>query len=250
MNSTTQSAHHESNIHILLTNRDGGFSQAPYHSMNLGTHVNDHLPHVLSNRQALANRYGLRVEQFVYMNQVHGNSVAVIEKADGTIPQCDAMVTQTPGVVLMVLVADCVPIVLSDPSRQVVAVAHAGWRGTVSKITANVLNVMNDMYGCQSQDIQITIGPAIGRCCYQVGHEVIESVHQNCPEVISALIPQGDATHFDLHGANRQILIENGINPNQIHQHQQCVCCHSEQWFSYRASGGRTGRFGMGVWIQ
>ena len=237
-------------INVLLTDRHGGCSQHPYHSLNLGSHVNDYLPDVIENRRLLAQKHHLAASDFVYMNQVHGTDVRVISSNASPINDCDAMITTVPGLVLMVLVADCVPMVFADVRKNVVAVAHAGWRGTVGGIGAKVIAAMCEGWDCCAEDIHVIIGPSICACCYNVGEEVLQSIDDTHPEMRSAIIRKGNQHFFDLQLANVTHLIGRGVLPAHIDRHAQCVCCHSDQWFSYRASGGTTGRFGMGIWID
>lgn len=237
-------------IHVLLTDRHGGCSQHPYHSLNLGTHVNDHLPDVIENRRMLAEKHHLAASDFVYMNQVHGTQVRVITSNASPVNDCDAMITTVPGLVLMVLVADCVPMVFADVKKNVVAVAHAGWRGTVGGIGAKVIAAMHENWACRPGDIHVIIGPSIGSCCYNVGEEVLKAIDDTHPEMRSAVIQNENQYFFDLQLANVTHLIGQGVLPEHINRHTQCVSCHSQQWFSYRASGGTTGRFGMGIWID
>ena len=235
----------------FITTRHGGHSNAPFHSFNLGLHVNDNVEDVLKNRHQLAQHLNVANSNVVYMNQVHGNRVEMIDSVvDGYIPECDAMITTLKDVVLMVLVADCVPIVFADSQQSVIAVAHAGWRGTVQQITAEVLTKMQHECHCNLSDIKVMLGPSIGCCCYKIGAEVVDNVNRSIPFASDSIINRNGDLYLDLHLANRQVLIHHGVPDNNIITESKCVACNNQQWFSYRASGGVTGRFGMGIYMK
>jgi hypothetical protein len=152
--------------HIALTDRVGGVSTEPYAQLNLARHVGDDAGAVEENRRRLAGEIGLPVGWVVFMNQVHGGEVAVV---DGQWPaqpaDVDALVTRSAEVVLAVLVADCVPVLLADPSARVVAVAHAGRRGLLANIVGSTVEVMRDL---GARQIHARVGPAVCGRCYEV----------------------------------------------------------------------------------
>ena len=167
-----------------VTARSGGVSSGPYATLNLSLSVGDDPGRVLENRRRLAAAFGAAPGDFVFARQVHGAGVAVVAEADrgsGTqslddaIPGADALVTTSPGVVLAILTADCVPIVLHDPVAGVLACVHAGWRGTVARVTAATLAAMQGL-GTRPSDVIAGIGPAVGADRYQVGPDVHQAV--------------------------------------------------------------------------
>lgn len=247
-----------SNLAHFITTRAGGVSLFPYNSLNLGLHTNDNSDHVLANRSLLADATGIAKENFLYASQVHSGDVKIIDSAaieNGILsqnPRTDATITNLPGICLMVMVADCVPVLLFDPVKRVSAVIHAGWRGTVHHITSNTVYAMVEHFGCDPSDIIAGIGPSIGPCCYEVGEDVRDFVAQSFGTTEGYLILKNDSPkpHFDLWYANQKQLADNGLNQENIETSEICTQCNSDIFFSSRASGGVTGRFAAGICIK
>jgi len=244
-----------SNLAHFITTRSGGVSLPPYNSLNLGLHTNDNPVHVLTNRKLLVVKTGIAEDRFLYASQVHSGDVKIIDKTaieKGVLsnnPRTDATITNMTGICLMVMVADCVPILLFDPVKRVSAVVHAGWRGTVHKITSNTIRSMADHFGCHPANILGGIGPSIGPCCYEVGEDVKEFVTQSFGTTEGYLVQENPVSkpHFDLWYANNKQLTDNGVKPENIEMSELCTRCHSDIFFSSRASGGITGRFAAGI---
>lgn len=161
----------------------------------------------------------------------------------------DALVTNTPGVALMLRFADCVPIALYDPYRHVVALAHAGWKGTIGRIAQKTVRAMGEVCGSRPADIMAGIGPAIGPCCYQIGEDVVQKVRETFALGSLPFQQRVDGSlFFDLWEANRRQLAALGIK--RIESATLCTACHNDEFFSHRADGGRTGRFGVVIGIR
>jgi polyphenol oxidase len=167
-------------LDAVVTTRHGGVSTAGYASLNLALHVGDEPAAVLENRRRVAAALGADQADFVFCDQSHGNHVATVTAADrgrGTLRRADsiaatdAVVTRDPGTVLVVLVADCVPIILVDPEAQVLGCVHAGWRGTVARTARSALAAMCSL-GAHPEDVIAGIGPSVAAASYQVGEEV------------------------------------------------------------------------------
>jgi len=241
-------------IHFVTT-RAGGISRAPYHSLNLGLHTADNPVHVRENRTRLAAETGIAADKFLYANQVHSGDVKVIDSAaveSGILaqnPRTDATITALPGICLIVMVADCVPVLLFDPVKKVSAVIHAGWRGTVKHITSNTINAMVNHFGCDPADIIAGIGPSIGPCCYEVGAEVKQVAEQSFGTTQGFLVTReySSKPHFDLWYANRKQLTDTGVKPENIETSELCTRCNQNTFYSSRASAGVTGRFAAGI---
>ena len=215
-----------------VTARSGGVSSGPYATLNLSLSVGDDPGCVLENRRRLAGSFGASPQDFVFARQVHGAGVRVVGAADrgsGTfrlddaIADADALVTKSPGVVLAMLTADCVPIVLHDPVAGVLACVHAGWRGTVAGVTAAALAAMQTL-GSRPSDVIAGIGPAIAAARYQVGADVRQAVTQAFgPAATIFARPDArpgagpDRWLLDLWAANRHALVEAGVPAPQIH---------------------------------
>jgi polyphenol oxidase len=254
------------NVAAYFSTRIGGTSQPPYQSLNLGLHVGDQEQLVIENRQLLSNTVHMPLSHWVAAEQVHGNAVAIIGENEigrgsldyeTAIPKTDALVTDQSGILLTTYAADCVPILFYS-AQGVIAVAHAGWRGTVEKIAARTVQVMCNHFGCEPADIHATIGPSIGPCCYEVDRKVYDAfavigLADVCTETKGAN-PIAGATgtakstlekHWmcDLWSANKRILQEQAKIPeSNILLAQQCTSCHNELYFSHRKENGRTGR--------
>ena len=155
-----------------FTNRLGGFSQGVYSSLNLGDHVGDAPSDILRNRELLRKEYG----PVQFMNQVHGNRIAIIESVADEQPTADALITGIPGTTLAVMVADCIPLLLT--SREVVAAVHVGRRGLVNQVAIETLKLMREM---GAHDISATIGPAICGSCYEVSENIFQEVTSQFP---------------------------------------------------------------------
>ena len=214
-----------SGVDAAVTARSGGVSSGPYESLNLSLSVGDDPGCVLENRRRLATAFGADLGDFVFATQVHGAGVRVVDDADrgaGAYPldDADALVTASPGVVLAILTADCVPIVLHDPVAGVLACVHAGWRGTVAGVTAAALAAMQRL-GARPADVTAGIGPAIGADRYQVGPDVHEAVTRTFgPAAAEFTRPDPSAPGrwlLDLWAANRHALRQAGVPGPRIH---------------------------------
>lgn len=246
----------------LSTIRNGGLSG----SFNLSLRAGDDPEDVIDNRARLSRVIGVSPESLTFVRQVHGADVAVVTKkdagrgaldADAAIPAADAMITNLPGVPLVILVADCAVVSLYDPRHGAVGIAHAGWRGTAAGIAASTVAAMSDAYGSTPAELIAGIGPSIGPCCYEVGAEVVGRFRDSMPlgadRVIrnpSTFSAEGEARpahrgkkHLDLWLANRLGLESAGLRSDHIDTAGICTSCHSDVFFSHRAEKGNTGRF-------
>lgn len=229
--------------------RLGGVSTGIYDSLNVGSTVGDHPGRVMENRHRVASAMGVRDDQTVTTWQVHGAAVLVVDQLgpqEWPPPKADAIITAREGVPLVMRYADCVPILLFDPVRRVLGMAHAGWRGTVAGAGVATAQAMVDQFGCNPDDILAGIGPSIGPCCYEVGPEVVEQVHAafgGSDGLIHLANKNGGNSRFDLWEANRRTLEQVGIR--QIEMSGICSSCNTHEFYSHRAEAGQTGRFAM-----
>lgn len=214
-------------VDVAVTTRSGGVSAGPYDSLNLSFSVADDPGAVLENRRRVAAAFDAEPGDFVFARQVHGGRAEVVAAADrgrGTlrlddaIPGADALVTADPGTVLTILVGDCVPIVLYDPAAHVLACVHAGWRGTVARITEATLAAMADL-GARPERVLAGVGPAIAPDRYQVGDEVAAEVRR-CLAAEADRVLRPDETGrwlLDLWTANRLLLTAAGVPDAQVY---------------------------------
>lgn len=240
-------------VKAFFTGRRGGISAGPYSSLNLAYHVGDHEVAVRENRRRVGEYMGFEYETWVNAQQVHGRQVAVVGAEDRgrgalslstALPQTDGMITSIPGVVLAAYFADCVPLLFFDPENRAIGLAHAGWRGTVLKISQAILEAMRQAFGTKAETCQVLLGPHIGPCCYQVGEEVKiagEQVFGPAWEMVWQY--REGKGYLDLAGANSLALVEAGIPLENVRVANACTACQHQTFYSYRAAGGITGRF-------
>jgi len=168
------------------------------------------------DREKLQKKVGSK--KLLFMKQTHSDKVEVVDK-NSSVKECDAMVTSDKGIALCVVVADCIPVVLTDMMQQVVAVAHAGRVGSYKQIVKKTIAKMCEEFTCKEENIQVVFGPSIRKCCYEVGSEVIQG-HKE-------FVSQRDGKlYLDLIELNKQGLKNLEIIPT-------CTCC-DENYFSYR----------------
>ncbi len=231
-------------LHGVFT-RLGGVSQKPFDSLNLSVSVPDDHQSVMENRRRFYAVVGVDRSAAVHTIQVHGAHVAAVGLSDVKVvqPATDGLVTDTPNLPLVMAFADCAPIMFYDPVRCVVGISHAGWRGTVAGICQATIAKMVDVFGCRPADIRAAIGPAIGPCCYEVGHDVLDAAKKSFGEIDGLIVPgRGGRLFFDQWAANELALYRAGVR--EIERSDMCTACHVDEFYSHRAEGGRTGRFG------
>jgi hypothetical protein len=213
-------------VDAAVTSRHGGVSEGPYASLNLGLHVGDDPDRVVENRRRAAGTIGLGLDHLVVCRQTHGAHVATVGVADrgrgarsdvDVVDATDALVTTDADVGLVVMVADCVPIVLVDPDTRALACVHAGWRGTVAGVTTATVGRLVEL-GAEPGRLVAAVGPAIAADRYQVGPEVVEAATAALGPAVDALVaPDGTGRWtFDVQGANLHQLRAAGVPPEQI----------------------------------
>ncbi|MBN2502848.1 MAG: peptidoglycan editing factor PgeF [Anaerolineales bacterium] len=232
--------------HGVFTRR-GGVSPAPWDALNAGLTVGDAPDNVLENKlrsfKALGRDYASVFDSWL----VHDTGVLFAEAPRPaemqSPPQGDIILTDNPDVTLFMRFADCVPILLYDPARRVVGLAHAGWMGTVKQVGAAAVEAMVARYGSNPADIKAAIGPSISPEKYEVGAEVVAQVQAAFGADAATLLPRfNGSTHFDLWAANRLVLEQAGVE--KIAVAGICTASNLDDWYSHRAEDGKTGRFG------
>jgi len=233
-----------------LTDRRGGVSRAPFDSLNLGLHVGDNVDDVLENRSRAASELGATLDDLVVANQTHGSTVAIVDESDrgrgarsldDALPETDGLVTETPGLVLCVLVADCVPLLLIDEKAGRLGVVHAGWRGAASGIVASAVATLRAL-GSSPEDLTAIVGPSIGLHQFEVGEEVVEALRLSGQS--NRVNRQGSRPHVDLAGVVADQLVEAGLEQRNLTVSQQATGRAHGEYFSAR-DGQPTGRFGI-----
>src|SRR5512138_2357798 len=235
-----------SNVVQGVFTRQGGVSPAPWGTLNVGGTVGDEHGRVQENRRRSFEALGRELRPMFDVWQVHSADVFFDEAPrphEAELYKADIIFTDRPGVTLYMRFADCVPILLHDPKKRVVGLAHAGWLGTVRGAAAAVVQAMAEHYGSRPEDILAAIGPSIGPDHYEVGPDVIAKVEASFDAAAAQLISQhGGKAHLDLWQANRLQLEQSGVT--HIEVAGLCTACHLEDWYSHRAEKGKTGRFG------
>jgi polyphenol oxidase len=227
----------------VVTDRRGGRSRSPYDTFNLGDHVGDDPDDVAANRARVARELGVAEDRLVWMSQVHGTGVAVVDgPQDGPVADTDALVTRTPGLVLCVLVADCVPVLLADPVAGVVAAVHAGREGVRRGVVPAALAAMTRL-GARPADVSVLLGPAVCGACYEVPAAMQADVARGAPA--AAVRTRRGTPGLDLRAGLAALLGAAGVG--EIAQDPRCTV-EDPQLFSHRRDGV-TGRQAGLVWL-
>ena len=230
-----------------FTGRLGGVSQGYLESLNLGMHRGDDPENVAKNYQIVGSALGFDPKTLVFANQIHSNIVRVVTEKDcvGSLshrdyPECDALVTNTPGVAIAVFTADCTPILYYDPVTGAVGAAHAGWKGTAAGIAEKTVEAMVTAFGCDPKNIRAAIGPNIGSCCFETHADVPEAMIAALgSEAKPYIFPQGEKFRVDLKGINAHFLRRAGVENIEIAK--ECTVCESHRFWSHRATKGNRG---------
>jgi hypothetical protein len=237
-------------VRALITTRAGGVSTGPWGvppsgtgGMNLGFMAGDAAAAVRDNRARL--RAALPSEPR-WLKQVHGATVVRADDVDAP-PEADASYTLTPGVVPVVMVADCMPVLLADVDGRCVGVAHAGWRGVASGIIQATVRAMRAALDKREAELVAYLGPAIGPAHFEVGPEVLEAMAGTLPHAADAFQPRGDRYLADLFALGRQALRDVGVT--RVHGSTECTYSAPERFYSFRRDRV-TGRHAALVWID
>jgi len=232
--------------------RHGGVSPSPWGSLNVGGTVGDDLERVRENRRMLFEVMDRDPKSVFDVWQVHSADVVCARAPrpeSESYRQADIILTDRSEVTLFMRFADCVPILVHDPHKGVIGVAHAGWMGTVRDVATVTIRSMHDEYGSDPADIIACIGPSIGPDHYEVGADVILQVMQKFGDDSERLLKSYNGKiHFDLWKANEILLKQAGVT--QIEIAELCTACNTNDWFSHRAEKGKTGRFGALISLQ
>ena len=251
----------DNRVTAFSTTRHGGCGSGTYGTFNCTPYTGDEFSVVLANQEKLCRLVGVTADKLIVPYQTHSCNVLTIDEAfmqlsgdarHAMLQEKDAVITSIPNVCLCVSTADCVPVLLYDSARGVIASVHAGWRGTVGKIVAHTVEVMREKYGTQATDIYAIIGPCISLEAFEVGIEVYEAFeHAGYKmEQIVQWHPEKEKYHIDLPTANRLQLLAEGVPPAQIHDSTICTYTRHQDFFSARRLGIRSGRILNGIVIK
>ncbi|GBF33268.1 hypothetical protein DCCM_2367 [Desulfocucumis palustris] len=223
-------------------------------------HVGDRDEAVLENRRLMCRALGAEPGDMVAGKQVHGTEICRVtgrhrgkgaRSLESAIPDTDGLVTAEPGILLSSYYADCVPVMLLDPVKKAVGLAHAGWKGTAGRIAAKAVQTLRECFGTDPGDCLAVVGPSIGPCCYEIDSPVLEQFkksYENWPEMLRRTAP--DRWKLNLWLANRRVLEEAGLKENNILEAGLCTACHRDLFFSYRGQSGLCGRMASLIMLK
>ncbi len=221
---------------------------AEAYAFSLALHTGEAKDNIIANRKRLREvLFAGNSAVFVTANQTHGDHIAVLDKKemrgwdglDDAVEDCDALITDQVGVILTILTADCVPVLLYDPLRKVVAAVHAGWKGTEAEIVSKTIEIMRERFLSNPSDILAGVAPAIGKCCYEVGEDVASHFFDH-PDTMERC---GEKYMLDLPLINKKQMMASGLLEEHIEMSGICTACEVEHYFSYRKEQGCSGRF-------
>jgi YfiH family protein len=232
--------------------RKGGVSPNPWRSLNIGGTVGDLKENVIKNRKRIFDVIQKPVESIFDVWQVHSADVICTDsqrKLDEPHQKADAIFTDRLGITLVMRFADCVPIILIDPTKHVVGIVHAGWQGTVSRIVVNAIETIQKRYNVNPTDLIAGIGPSIGPDHYAVGENVYQAAYVAFKSDVDAFFSHSNGTqYFNLWAANSYLLRKMGVE--KIESAEMCTACNLQDWYSHRAENGNTGRFACVVTLK
>ncbi|WP_363318654.1 peptidoglycan editing factor PgeF [Massilibacteroides sp.] len=248
------------NISHFITTRQGGISEGNYTSFNLGAYCGDSPDAVRENRKRLCSALGVQSTDLYIPLQTHETEIRIIdehfltlskEEKQNALKGVDALLSSLPDIAIAVTTADCVPLLIYDPIKQVIGAVHAGWRGTVNRLAAKVVEKMVQAYSTTPSDLQIGIGPCIGQDAFEVGEEVVDAFREaNFPSSIHYYNKLSGKAHIDLIKANIHQLTEVGVNEQKIELSGICTYTQHKTFYSARRLGINSGRFLTGILLN
>jgi hypothetical protein len=245
-----------------FSTRLGGVSGGIYESMNLSFNLMDSKENVLNNFKKIAKTIGISVENMVYSKQTHTTNILKVNEhhkgmgivRDRDFDNIDGLITDRAGVCLVTSFADCIPVIIIDPVKRVVASLHSGWRGTVGNISQRALDIMAEDYGCIKEDCYGFVGPGICQDCYEISSDVADEFKNSYTgEETDVILKNGKNEgkyNLDLLAANRINLANGGIKTCNIFTADLCTCCNPGFLWSHRATGGKRGLMCNFIYIK
>jgi YfiH family protein len=218
---------------LAFSTRQGGVSEPPWDTLNLGLSAGDRPESVSENRRRLLESLGLGSANLATAGQVHGSAVRSVCRP-GNFPGCDALLTLTPGLALAVATADCMSLLYVAPGA--VAAAHAGWRGAAAALPAVTLRALCAAAATPTGAVRVALGPCIRACCYEVGPDVARRFPGPTVRTVRGRL------HLDLPAVARLQLLDAGLSPEAFDDTGVCTACDRSTCFSHRRDAGRTGR--------
>jgi len=236
-----------------ISTRSNGYSLNNYKSLNLAYHVADQKDNVDKNREIVSKKLGVQVSELLFPNQTHSSHVQVIQNKDDLAKKfeaTDALITNIKGICIGILTADCVPILLYDTEKHVIAAIHAGWRGTVGKIVENTVNKMIEVFETNPQNILAGIGPCISKEIYEISSDLAHDIENKLSEYQDIVLLKNEKYYFDLVKSNVLQLKKMKVPEMQIETMNICTFQSQDLFFSARRDGFSTGRFGTCIKLK
>lgn len=233
----------------FVSGREGGVSSGKLSSLNLSFKVGDETAKVEENRKRLANAFSILSEKLIFPDQTHSINIQLIKTGKENLEDTDALISDTKGICLAVMSADCVPVLLYDPVRKACAAIHAGWKGTVGKIVLKTIQEMKSNFGTDPSHLLACLGPSIGPEVYEVGREVIDEVEKAFGAKAGIIVKEGKEGKglLSLWEANKMELASADVKEDNIEVSGICTYKNSDQFFSFRKAKDNTGRFAAGI---
>ena len=241
----------DNRVRAFSTTRKGGVSTGNYSSFNISHYCNDRLENVQENRNRLSLLLDIPCERIIVPRQVHLTEVqAVTSQTKNTdIEGIDAIITNEKQLCIGISTADCVPILLYDTTKQAIGAVHAGWRGTVGKIVCKTIQKMQEHYNSFPQDLKAIIGPSISKEAFEVGDEVYDAF-ATAGFTMSEIAERREKWHIDLWAANFNLLVETGVEMENISVANICTYNDYDTFFSARRLGINSGRIYTGILLK
>lgn len=236
-----------------FTGSRGGVSKGKITGLNLGFRVGDNPDFVMENYRLVSQDLELDLNQMVLSKQTHTDNIRIVTKDDAgkgltkisDIEDTDGLITNVKGITLVVFTADCVPLLFLDPQKEVIAAVHAGWRGTVKGIGSKSLRLMEEKFGCKTENILVAAGPSIGSCCFEFGKDDAGVFpKENCRDI------GNDKVLVDIWAINKNQLIRCGVPEKNIDISGVCTVCNSDKFYSFRTHRENTGRQGAVISLK
>ncbi len=221
----------------------GGISTGIFNSMNLSYNRGDNKDNVDINFQRFCKAIGVNRESLFFSDQIHEDKIHIVKELGEEISGIDSLITDNLDVTLVTSFADCVPLFFLDPVKRVIALAHAGWRGTVKNIAGKTVEAMKREFACDEKNILAGIGPSIGACCFEVSEDVkleVEKLFHR--DIIDKIVKKNNDKYIvDLWQANKELLLRAGLLSQNIEVTDLCTMCNKDVLFSHRGTNGKRG---------
>lgn len=238
---------HDNILHCFTT-RKGGVSNGSFESMNIGFSTGDKDENVKRNIEIMAERLSINVYDIVETNQTHTDTILYVDEKykgkvfeDSPFKDVDGIFTDKRNLALMSFHADCTPVFYYDPVKKIIALAHAGWRGTLLNITGKMVREFVNKFNSDPKDIITAIGPSLGSCCFEVDKDVADLFLNKDEEFKNYMEIKDPKYHFNLWEVNKYLLMKEGIKEENIEVSGICTKCNNDMFFSHRGQGGKRG---------